>query len=129
VINTMDKPTVMHAFCGIVERGSSARAAEDRHGSAGLLSREIEQQERSLGCNRLTRTTRSMSRTEQGRNHHDDTRRIRGAGHSMEARVRRGSGDVDADEAPASNRLRAAAGPDRGRSVRARNCCCCSHAD
>ncbi|MCB2028592.1 MAG: LysR family transcriptional regulator, partial [Rhodoferax sp.] len=79
----MDKLTVMHAFCRIVERGSFARAAEDLEVSAGLLSREIKQLEQSLGCSLLTRTTRSMSLTEQGRNYHDEARRILDAVNGM----------------------------------------------
>ena len=90
----MDKLTVMHAFCRIVERGSFARAAEDLEVSAGLLSREIKQLEQSLGCSLLTRTTRSMSLTEQGRNYHDEARRILDAVNGMEARLRRDSGAV-----------------------------------
>ena len=90
----MDKLTVMHAFCRIVERGSFARAAEDLEVSAGLLSREIKQLEQSLGCSLLTRTTRSMSLTEQGRNYHDEARRILDAVNGMEARVRRDTGAV-----------------------------------
>lgn len=91
----MDKLTVMHAFCRIVERGSFARAAEDLDVSAGLLSREIKRLEQALGCSLLTRTTRSMSLTEQGRNYHAQARRILEAVDGLEAQVKRSTDVVD----------------------------------
>lgn len=90
----MDKLTVMHAFCRIVARGSFARAAEDLDVSPGLLSREIKQLERALGCSLLTRTTRAMSLTEQGRNYHAEAQRVLDAVDGMEARVRHSMGAV-----------------------------------
>ena len=72
----MDKLSVMNAFCRIVERGSFSRAAEDLGVSAALLSREIKLLEESLGTTLLTRTTRSMSVTDQGRHFYDEAQGI-----------------------------------------------------
>jgi DNA-binding transcriptional LysR family regulator len=72
----MDKLSVMNAFCRIVERGSFSRAAEDLGVSGALLSREIKLLEESLGTTLLTRTTRAMSLTDQGRRFYDEAREI-----------------------------------------------------
>ncbi|MHA6324992.1 LysR substrate-binding domain-containing protein [Roseivivax sp. CAU 1753] len=90
----MDKLSVMHAFCRIVERGSFARAAEDLGVSPALLSREVKLLEESLGASLLTRTTRSMSLTDNGHLFYDEARRILGAVSQVEDRIREGAGEV-----------------------------------
>ena len=75
----MDKLSVMNAFCRIVERGSFARAAEDLGVSPALLSREVKLLEQSLGASLLTRSTRSMSLTDNGRLFYEEAQRILGA--------------------------------------------------
>ena len=75
----MDKLSVMNAFCRIVERGSFARAAEDLGVSPALLSREVKLLEQSLAASLLTRSTRSMSLTDNGRLFYEEAQRILGA--------------------------------------------------
>lgn len=84
----MDKLSVMSAFCRIVERGSFVGAAEDLDVSAALLSREVKLLEESLGTTLLTRTTRSMSLTEHGRQFYDEARDIVDAVSKVENGIR-----------------------------------------
>lgn len=84
----MDKLSVMNAFCRIVERGSFARAAEDLGVSPALLSREVKLLEESLGSTLLTRTTRSMSLTDQGKLYYEEARDILTAVGQIDERIR-----------------------------------------
>ena len=90
----MDKLSVMNAFCRIVERSSFARAAEDLGVSPALLSREVKLLEESLGASLLTRTTRTMSLTENGQLFYDEALRILSAVDQIEDRIREGAGEV-----------------------------------
>lgn len=90
----MDKLSVMNAFCRIVERGSFARAAEDLGVSAALLSREVKLLEKGLGASLLTRTTRTMSLTDSGRQYYEESLRILGAIGRIENQIREGAGEV-----------------------------------
>lgn len=90
----MDKLSVMTAFCRIVERGSFARAAEDLGVSSALLSREVKLLEESLGTSLLTRTTRSMSLTDNGRQFYDEARDIVDAVSRAEEGIRQQAGEV-----------------------------------
>ena len=90
----MDKLSVMNAFCRIVDRGSFARAAEDIGVSPALLSREVKLLEESLGASLLTRTTRTMSLTDNGQLFYDEALRILSAVGQIEDRIREGSGEV-----------------------------------
>lgn len=90
----MDKLSVMQAFRRIVERGSFARAAEDLGVSPALLSREVKLLEESLGTTLLTRTTRSMSLTDAGRQYYDQATGILDAVAQVETRIRDGAGAV-----------------------------------
>ncbi|WP_242457923.1 LysR family transcriptional regulator [Halomonas sp. YLGW01] len=90
----MDRLAVMRAFCRIVERGSFARAAEDLGVSPGLLSRDIKRLEQHLGCALLTRTTRRMALTEQGRLYYAESRRLLEEVEQVEDRVREHSDRV-----------------------------------
>lgn len=85
---------MMNAFCRIVERGSFARAAEDLGVSPALLSREVKLLEESLSCTLLTRTTRSMSLTDQGRLYYEEARGILGAVDQVEESIRARAGAV-----------------------------------
>lgn len=90
----MDKLSVMNAYCRIVERGSLARAADDLGVSAALLSRELKLLEQSLGCELLTRTTRSMSLTDAGKLYYEQSQVILDAVSRSEDRIREGVGAV-----------------------------------
>ncbi len=84
----------MNAYCRIVERGSFARAAENLGIFGTLLSREIKLLEQSLGCTLLTRTTRSMSLTEQGRAYYEAARNILDRVGQMDEQIRAKAGEV-----------------------------------
>lgn len=90
----MDKLSVMHAFCRIVDRGSFTHAARDLGVSPALLSREIRLLEESLGSTLLVRTTRSMSITDAGQVYYDEAMAVLGAVTGMEERIREGAGAV-----------------------------------
>lgn len=90
----MDKLSVMNAYCRIVERGSLVRAAEDLGVSSALLSRELKLLEESLGCLLLTRTTRAMSLTDQGRHYYEEASALLQAVNEVEDRIRAGTGSV-----------------------------------
>ncbi|WP_281842476.1 LysR family transcriptional regulator [Sinisalibacter aestuarii] len=109
----MDKLSVMNAFCRIVERGSFARAAEDLGVSPALLSREVKLLEQSLKCTLLTRTTRAMSLTDQGRLYYEEAQDILSAVGQVEDRIRARAGAV-------SGQLRINASTSFGQEVIAR---------
>lgn len=90
----MDRLSVMKAYCRIVERGSFAKASEDLGVSPGLLSREIKLLEDSLGCTLITRTTRSMSLTEQGKAYYEEAQFLLEAFEEAEERVRSSAGSL-----------------------------------
>ncbi len=90
----MNKLSVMNAYCRIVERGSFARAAEDLGVSGSLLSREIKLLEQSLGCTLLTRTTRSMSLTEQGHVYYAAAREIINRADQIDEQIRASAGKI-----------------------------------
>jgi DNA-binding transcriptional LysR family regulator len=56
----------MQVFCRIVELGSFAAVAREKHLSAMMISKYIAQLEKSLGVSLLNRTTRQLSLTEAG---------------------------------------------------------------
>lgn len=93
----MDKLSVMNAYCRIIERGSFARAAEDLGVSPALLSREVKLLEESLGCALLTRSTRSMSVTDEGRLYYDEAQHILDAVEKVENHLRAGTGNVQGE--------------------------------
>jgi DNA-binding transcriptional LysR family regulator len=62
----MDKFNNMQIFCRIVELGSFAAVAREKHLSAMMISKYIAQLEKSLGVSLLNRTTRQLSLTEAG---------------------------------------------------------------
>ncbi|MFI3137576.1 MAG: LysR family transcriptional regulator [Methylococcaceae bacterium] len=62
----MDKLTTIHVFCRIVELGSFAAVAREKHLSAMMISKYMAHLEESLGVALLNRTTRNISMTEAG---------------------------------------------------------------
>lgn len=90
----MDRLSFMRAFCRIVELNSFSRAAEDLGLSTALLSRETRLLEESLGCVLLSRTTRSMTLTDNGKLYYDECRRILEDVGALDAALRAGAGVV-----------------------------------
>jgi DNA-binding transcriptional LysR family regulator len=72
----MDKLTAMRAFVAIVDEGSLSAAAERLDRAPPTMVRSLATLEDHLGVRLLTRTTRRMSLTEEGRVFLDRCRRI-----------------------------------------------------
>jgi len=72
----VDKLTAMRAFVAIVEEGSLSAAAERLDRAAPTMVRSLATLEEHLGVRLLTRTTRRMSLTEEGRVFLDRCRKI-----------------------------------------------------
>lgn len=66
----MDKLAAMTAFVRVVERGSFTAAAEDLRQSRAMTSKHIQDLEAHLGVRLLSRTTRRIALTEEGRLYH-----------------------------------------------------------
>lgn len=72
----MDKLAAMKAFVAIVDHGSLTAAAEALEKAPPTMVRSLATLERSLGVRLLTRTTRRMALTEEGRVFLDRSRKI-----------------------------------------------------
>jgi len=72
----MDKLTAMRAFVAIVDEGSLSAAAERLDRAPPTMVRSLSTLEEHLGVRLLTRTTRRMSLTEEGRVFLDRCRKI-----------------------------------------------------
>lgn len=66
----MDKLAALTAFVRVVERGSFTAAAEDLRLSRAMTSKHVQDLEAHLGVRLLSRTTRRVSLTEEGRLYH-----------------------------------------------------------
>ena len=66
----------MQTFVRIVEAGSITKAAEQMHIAKSAISRKLYDLETRLGASLLTRTTRSQTLTEVGRQYYHDCLRI-----------------------------------------------------
>ncbi len=66
----------MQVFVRIVEAGSITQAAEQMHIAKSAISRKLSDLETRLGVTLLTRTTRSQSLTDTGRQYYHDCLRI-----------------------------------------------------
>ena len=63
----MDRFGEMETFARVVESGSFSRAARDLHMTPSAVSKMIGRLEDRLGVRLLSRTTRKLSLTEEGR--------------------------------------------------------------
>lgn len=66
----MDKFNNMQIFCRIVELGTFAAVAREKHLSAMMISKYVAQLEKLLGVSLLNRTTRQLSLTEAGEDYY-----------------------------------------------------------
>jgi DNA-binding transcriptional LysR family regulator len=83
----MDKLAAMRAFVAIVDAGSLSAAAEALDRAPPTMVRTLAALEETLGVRLLTRTTRRMSLTEEGRVYLDRCRRILAAVEEAEEAV------------------------------------------
>ena len=99
----MDRFDAMRAFVQVVESGSYTKAALQLNLHKATVSQQIQQLEDKLGTRLLTRTTRSVTPTEEGLAYRAQPasvgsvlrRGIQGGSYSVEARDAEGSSEVE----------------------------------
>ncbi|WP_241023129.1 LysR family transcriptional regulator [Paraburkholderia sp. Ac-20340] len=72
----MDKLQSMATFVRVVEAGSFSSVAHERDTTQSAISKQVAALERALGVKLLTRTTRSLSLTEEGARYFEEARRL-----------------------------------------------------
>jgi len=87
----VDLAAALHSFVRVAETGSFSAASRDAGGSQPTVSRHITQLERHFGVRLFSRTTRSLTITEEGRELLAYARQIRDTLESAEAMVGRRS--------------------------------------
>lgn len=87
----MDRFDAMRAFVQIVDSGSYTKAAQQLDMHKATLSQQIQQLEAQLGARLLTRTTRSVAPTPEGRAYYQHAGAILQQVDEAEAAVRKGS--------------------------------------
>jgi DNA-binding transcriptional LysR family regulator len=106
----MDRLLAMHTFVRVVEAGSFSAVAREQRTSQSAISKQIAALERLLGAKLLTRTTRSLSLTDDGERYFGDARRLVAEVAEAESALRRG-------EEQLSGWLRVAASVGYGRMI------------
>ena len=86
----MDKLFAMQTFVRVVETGGFSAVARERNTSQSSVSKQIAALENSLGVKLLTRTTRSLTLTEDGEQYFEEARRLVSEVAEAEARLRYG---------------------------------------
>jgi DNA-binding transcriptional LysR family regulator len=72
----MDRLLAMQAFVRVVETGSFSAVAREQSGTQSSVSKQVAALERHLGTKLLTRTTRTLSLTDDGERYFEDARRL-----------------------------------------------------
>jgi DNA-binding transcriptional LysR family regulator len=72
----MDRFTAMQIFVRVVEAGSFSAVARELGGTQSAVSKQVASLEAHLGVLLLSRTTRSVSLTDEGRSYFESARRI-----------------------------------------------------
>jgi DNA-binding transcriptional LysR family regulator len=72
----MDKLQAMRTFVRVVEAGSFSAVAHESDTTQSAVSKQVAALERELGAKLLTRTTRSLALTEDGKRYFDQVRRL-----------------------------------------------------
>ena len=88
----MDRFDAMRAFVQVVESGSYTKAALQPNLHKATVSQQIQQLEDKLGTRLLTRTTRSVAPTVEGRTYYQHACSILQQVDEMEAQLRKGAG-------------------------------------
>lgn len=86
----MDRLDAMHAFVRVVESGSFSAVARELRSTQGAVSKQVAALERHLGVRLLTRSTRALSLTDEGRTFLDVARRIVADTREAESQLRAG---------------------------------------
>lgn len=86
----MDRVLAMHTFVRVVETGSFSAVAREQSSSQSAVSKQVAALERHLGVKLLTRTTRTLSLTEDGERYFENARRLVAEVAEAEGQLRRG---------------------------------------
>jgi DNA-binding transcriptional LysR family regulator len=72
----MDRLSAMQTFVRVVETGSFSAVAREARATQSAVSKQVAALERALGAKLLSRTTRSLSLTEDGERYFEQARRL-----------------------------------------------------
>lgn len=86
----MDRLLAMQTFVRVVETGSFSAVAREQSSSQSSISKQVAALERHLGVKLLTRTTRTLSLTDDGERYFEDARRLVAEVAEAEGQLRRG---------------------------------------
>lgn len=86
----MDRLQAMQTFVRVIETGSFSAVAREQSGTQSAVSKQVAGLERLLGTKLLTRTTRTLSLTDDGKCYFEDARRLVAEVAEAEGKLRRG---------------------------------------
>lgn len=86
----MDRLGAMQTFVRVVETGSFSAVAREQSSTQSSVSKQVAALERHLGAKLLTRTTRTLSLTDDGERYYEDARRLVAEVAEAESQLRRG---------------------------------------
>ena len=86
----MDRLLAMQTFVRVIETGSFSAVAREQAGTQSGVSKQVAALERHLGTKLLTRTTRTLSLTDDGERYFEDARRLVAEVLEAEGHLRRG---------------------------------------
>lgn len=86
----MDRLLAMQTFVRVVETGSFSAVAREQYSTQSAVSKQVAGLERHLGTKLLTRTTRTLSLTDDGQHYFEDARRLVAEVLEAEGLLRRG---------------------------------------
>ncbi|WP_283149059.1 LysR family transcriptional regulator [Silvimonas soli] len=90
----MDKLSAIKTFVRVAEAGSFSAVASEAGVTQSSVSKQVAALERELGARLFSRTTRSLSLTEEGQRYFEDVRRLIVEIEGAEETLRQGSGQV-----------------------------------
>jgi DNA-binding transcriptional LysR family regulator len=90
----VDRLQAMSAFVRVVEAGSFSAVARELNATQGAISKQVAALEAALGARLLTRTTRSLSLTEEGARYFEQARRLVAEIAEAESAVRSGQREL-----------------------------------
>jgi DNA-binding transcriptional LysR family regulator len=86
----VDRLLAMQTFVRVVETGSFSAVAREQSSTQSAVSKQVAALERHLGARLLTRTTRTLSLTDDGERYFEDARRLVAEVAEAEGQLRRG---------------------------------------
>ncbi|MDR3427338.1 LysR family transcriptional regulator [Silvimonas sp.] len=90
----MDKLSAIKTFVRVAQAGSFSAVASEAGVTQSSVSKQVAALERELGARLFSRTTRSLSLTEEGQRYFEDVRRLIVEIEGAEETLRQGSGQV-----------------------------------